>query len=75
MKYEYQAIDKTGGLVSAVTDAKDTSDAIENLRRQGLFVTEIAEASHRAAATRASGVGRGKRLKYGGLRHPADPGA
>jgi type IV pilus assembly protein PilC len=64
MKYEYQAIDKTGGLVSAVTDAKDTSDAIENLRRQGLFVTEIAEASHRAAATRASGVGRGKRLKY-----------
>jgi type II secretory pathway component PulF len=68
MKLAYDAIDKAGKVVRDVIDASDTSEAIETLRRQGLFVTEIREAS--AAGNSAVGstgkpaIGRGKRLKY-----------
>ena len=45
MKLAYQAIGKNGAMVHDVTDARDSAEAVENLRRQGMFVTEIAPAS------------------------------
>src|SRR5205085_310889 len=65
MKLAYEAIDKNGQVVRDTTDAKDAADAIENLRRQGMFVTQIDEAANTAlgkAKVRGS-IGRGKRLK------------
>lgn len=65
MKFVYQAMDKSGQTVHDVTEAKDTSEAIENLRRQGLFATEIGPASQAITTKRVrGGIGRGKRLKY-----------
>src|SRR5437764_11184642 len=65
MKIAYQAVDKSGKLVRGQAEANDKAEAMETLRRQGLFVTEIHEAS---AVSAASGkgrarIGRGKRLK------------
>src|SRR4051812_23173519 len=65
MKLSYEAIDKSGKVARNVIEARDRSDAIEQLRRQGLFVTDIYEASQPrgAAGSGARRVGRGKRLK------------
>ena len=65
MKLAYEAIDKSGKIVRDTLDAKDSAEAIESLRRQGLFVTEILESQAARAGTgnSARGVGRGKRLK------------
>src|SRR5207302_1251969 len=64
-------IDKAGKVVRDVTEASDTSEAIEALRRQGLFVTEIREGSASAGGSGGGGsargkarLSRGKRLKY-----------
>ena len=65
MKLAYQAIDKNGAMVHDVTDAKDAAEAVENLRRLGMFVTEISPASESAGKPKSTGsLGRGKRLKY-----------
>ncbi len=65
MKFVYQAIDKDGKIVNDVTEAKDAGEAVENLRRQGMFATEINPASEVAGARKVrGGIGRGKRLKY-----------
>ena len=65
MKFVYQAIDKDGKIVNDVTEAKDAGEAVENLRRQGMFATEINPASEVAGARKVRGrIGRGKRLKY-----------
>jgi type II secretory pathway component PulF len=65
MKLAYEGIDRNGKVVHDVTDAKDAADAIENLRRNGLFVTEITEAARGGGAAKVRGkIGRGKRLKY-----------
>lgn len=65
MKLAYEAIDKSGKIVRDTIDARDGADAIEGLRRQGLFVTEITEASRVAGKkVKVRGrIGRGKRLK------------
>jgi type II secretory pathway component PulF len=66
MKLGYEAIDKNGQVVHGAAEAKDAADAIENLRRQGMFVTRIDEAPHgNLDKARVRGrIGRGKRLKY-----------
>lgn len=65
MKLEYDAIDSAGASVSGTTDAADAAEAIESLRKQGLFVTRVAAASaadsqHDKKGKRLSGS---KRLK------------
>jgi type IV pilus assembly protein PilC len=67
VRLAYEALDKSGKVVRAVVEAKDQFEAIETLRRQGLFVTEIRESSSlviAASANRRARLGRGKRLKY-----------
>src|SRR4051794_20190890 len=80
MKYQYRAFDKMGRQVGGVIDASTTAEASENLRRQGLFVTEVTDATFAgssatatpaagAARTSATGggtrsVGTGQRLKF-----------
>lgn len=59
MKFGYQGFDATGKAVSGSVEAAGADDAIESLRRQGLFVTEVrggeaaAGAKSNAAATSA----------------------
>lgn len=61
MKFAYQAFDAAGKPVSDRVDAADPGEAMESLRRQGLFVTEIKPASEGPAATVAGGGVRGGR--------------
>jgi type II secretory pathway component PulF len=65
MKFSYQALNAAGKVVGDVIETKDAAEAIELLRRRGMFVTEIAEAgAGGAGATKVRGrIGRGKRLK------------
>jgi type IV pilus assembly protein PilC len=65
MKLAYEAIDKTGKVIRNSIDARDRADAIELLRRQGLFVTEVYEATRPSSGSSsgAHSVGRGRRLK------------
>ncbi len=66
MRLAYRAWDNAGRLIADVIDAGDFAEARENLRRQGLHVTELSEADGRAPAmgqTRKRGAGRGTRLK------------
>jgi type II secretory pathway component PulF len=65
MKLAYESIDKTGKTTRSVVEARDRAEAIETLRRQGLFVTAIRETSTAPAlaAGRRARLGRGKRLK------------
>ena len=65
MKFSYDAIDKSGKVVRDFVDAKDTADAVDGLRRQGMFVTQIIEASRAVTGkARVRGrIGRGPRLK------------
>ena len=68
MKFAYQALDKSGREIRAIIEGTDRSEAIEALRRNGLFVTEIGPAGRAAAAGQrvrgTRGISRGKRLKY-----------
>jgi type II secretory pathway component PulF len=45
MKIRYQAVDKSGMSVTAVIEAVSQEAAVEQLRQEGLFPTEITEAS------------------------------
>jgi type II secretory pathway component PulF len=71
MKLAYEALNKSGKVVRDVVDAADRSEAIETLRRQGFFVTEIREAGAGGWGSGGGGggprtkakIGRGKRLK------------
>ena len=69
MKLAYQALDGTGRLINDYIEASDVLDATEQLRRDGLFVTELKEArnSERAELGRPS---RSKR-KVNHLKHVA----
>lgn len=68
MKLSYRAFDKGGRQVAATIDASGLTEATENLRRQGLYVTEIVEAA-RAAVTPAASAKRGGSKSIGaGLR-------
>jgi type II secretory pathway component PulF len=72
MKFQYQGFDASGKPVTGSTEAGDANDAIEGLRRQGLFVTDVtaagkgvaAEASAKPARTgRRRKLGKGKKLR------------
>ena len=67
MKFAYQAFDTAGKAVTGSTEAADANEAMESLRRQGLYVTSVQAASD-AAATRADAprrgsLARGRQLK------------
>lgn len=73
MKLAYEAYDKTGKIVKNSIEAKDTAEATESLRRQGLYVTNLKPATSvktgelstsTDGATRKKKVGQGKRLKH-----------
>jgi len=58
MKLAYQAMDKSGRIVSDVIDAPDMLEATDLLRRQGLFVTTLRESSGARPAPRGSATPR-----------------
>jgi type II secretory pathway component PulF len=72
VKFDYQAYDLAGKASAGVAEANDESEAVEALRRQGLFVIEIRPAAaegatgastHGTASTTRRRMGRGRRLK------------
>ncbi len=68
MKILYKGFSSAGQPVSDIVEAHDPADAIESMRRQGIFVTEARKApnGHQAGFTRSrkgKSVGSGKRLK------------
>src|SRR5438477_4386034 len=65
MKFVYKAYDKTGQNVSDIIEAPELTDAFEQLRRKGLFVTEVKPADEHAVikTRRRRRVGGGRRLK------------
>src|SRR3954470_956795 len=69
MKLAYTAFDKGGKAISGTAEAASPAEARENLRRQGLFVTDIREASageiSYATAKSAAGGSAGKRIGTG----------
>lgn len=70
MKFAYTGYDKAGAAVADAVEASTREEAVESLRRRGIFVSEISEnISGRAAraatsaAAGAGGFGRGRRLE------------
>src|SRR5687768_16248011 len=66
MKLVYTAIDAAGKAVNATIEAADANEAMESLRRQGLYVTEIKPAPQGGAPGGGGGrrrMGRGRLLK------------
>ena len=66
MNFAYEAFDAAGKVVTGSLDAADTSEAIELLRRQGLYVTQVDVSSAALAVNphrRRRRLGRGSRLK------------
>jgi type II secretory pathway component PulF len=75
MKFQYQGFDASGKPVAGLTDAGDANDAVEVLRRQGLFVTDVAPAgkgvpagagdagAKPARSGRRRKLGKGKKLR------------
>jgi type II secretory pathway component PulF len=45
MKLSYRGFDKSGSPVNDTIEAPDRNEAVENLRRRGIFVSEMSEAS------------------------------
>ncbi len=66
MRFAFDAIDGSGRIVRDVTDARDAADAGDVLRRRGLYVTGLREATADDAAAPARGrtKGGGKRLRH-----------
>ena len=66
MKFVYQAFDAAGKSVSNTVEAADPNEAMESLRRQGLYVTEIRPAPAGAALGYAgAGAPGGGRMSRG----------
>ncbi len=65
MKFAYEAIRSSGQAVHEFVDAADTTEAGDQLRRQGLYVTGLKEVPADAAAEAVRGKtrGGGKRLR------------
>src|SRR5688572_6007189 len=65
MKFAYQAMDGSGKAVNSTIDAADESEAIDALRRQGLFVGDVrpASASTVAKPKKSKRMSAGRRLK------------
>ncbi|HZL38509.1 MAG TPA: type II secretion system F family protein [Tepidisphaeraceae bacterium] len=67
MKFSYRACDAAGQNVSGGLEAGDVVDAIDLLRRKGLFVTEIAAAADNPEVNNATGAVRhGRRRMFRG---------
>ncbi len=67
MKFSYKACDSAGALRVGTIDAPEEVEALEILRRQGLFVSHIQAARDResqaAQSTKGKRIGRGRLLK------------
>jgi type IV pilus assembly protein PilC len=63
MRFAYQAIDSAGKAVSDTLEAADLTEAVDALRRQGLYVSDIRAAS--AGISYASPRRRNKRMSTG----------
>ncbi len=66
MNLVYQAMDKSGQIVSDSIEAADAQEATEILRREGLFVTELSETGTKQVSSRKSSIataGKGNQLK------------
>jgi len=62
MKLAYRAFDSTGRAVADTIEAANATEATENLRRRGLFITEIADAeSSHAPSTKTAGKKKAKK--------------
>lgn len=67
MKYRYSAFDRSGKAAASVIEASDSGEAVEMLRRDGLYVVEISEVGDRSeggSGGRHRRVGSGGRLKF-----------
>src|SRR3954447_4329091 len=67
MKFSYEAFDATGKKTRGAVDSVGQSEAIESLRRQGFFVSVIAEvrSGGKAEEPGATPAVAGKRIKIG----------
>ena len=66
MNFHYEAFDPAGKVVNGTVEAGDPSEAIETLRRQGLYVTQVEATAAEVTADPhrvRRRLGRGKRLK------------
>ncbi|MBI1338249.1 MAG: hypothetical protein GC164_15005 [Phycisphaera sp.] len=67
MRLAYQAFDPSGKAVSDVIEARDAGSATEELRRKGLYVTQITGEASSKKSSGATGsnkrIGRGRLLK------------
>src|SRR5258707_1076248 len=65
MKFKYEALNAAGKVVGDVIETTDAAEAIDLLRRRGMFVTEITEAGRgpEGGAKVRGRIGRGRRLK------------
>jgi len=57
MNLAYKAVDKSGQRVSTIIDAPNVQEAINRLRADGMFVTEIEEAKGREATSTSASIG------------------
>jgi type II secretory pathway component PulF len=64
MKFSYDGYDPNGKTVGGTVDATDRAEAMENLRRQGFFVTDV-RANDSAPADAPRAGGRRRRLSKG----------
>lgn len=66
MKFAYQAVDSGGKVVNSTIDASDANEAMDALRRQGLFVGDVRPVtaiSYARAGKKRKRMGSGRRLK------------
>lgn len=63
MNFKFQAIDRAGQPISDQIEAENVSEASEQLRKRGLFIVSLDEATHRLAMHSGRKGGKSKRLK------------
>ena len=59
MKLAYKGIDRNGAMVADVIESSSIPEAIESLRQEGLFITDIQESSSKKRVWRGTHVGAG----------------
>ncbi len=59
MKLAYRGIDRNGATVADVVESSSIPEAIESLRQEGLFITDIRESSGKKRVRRGTHVGAG----------------
>jgi general secretion pathway protein F len=65
MKFAYEAFDASGKKLRGVSESTSQTDAVEQLRRQGLFVSSITEARADAVNGSSNHTTSGKKLRMG----------